>query len=86
MHNKFNKFWSIQAIYSVRQAAAARKFHGVKTESDYAWRYLTGRLERFKTLGLPLPLPLQSEEAQIKPIISLRFTAEELEKLSSAKH
>ena len=72
--HKFNKFWAIQADYSVKQAAAARKFYGVNTDSDYAWRYLTGRLDRFKALGLPLPL----EAERVQPLKSLRFTAEQL--------
>ena len=71
----FDKLWSIQATYSVKQSAAARKYHQVRSSADYGWRYITGRLEYFRTLGLHLP----SEPKTIVPVRSFRLTDERLE-------
>lgn len=71
----FDKLWSIQATYAVKQSASARKFHQVRTSADYGWRYITGRLDRFKTLGLHLPV----EPKTITHVKSLRLTDERLE-------
>ena len=71
----FDKLWSIQATYAIKQSASARKFHQVRSSDDYGWRYITGRLDCFKTLGLILPV----EPKTITHVKSLRLTDERLE-------
>jgi len=71
----FENLWGFQSQYAVNQAAAMEKYHNVCGPSDYAWRYITGRLKYFKSFGLLLPPPSK----YIKPMKSLRLTLEKLE-------
>lgn len=61
-----------QIQWSLRQAATARDFHSVKGPRDYAWRYLTGRLDVWRRLGISVPeIPTPYTYLPVK---SLRFT------------
>jgi len=61
-----------QIIWSLRQAATARDFHGVRGPQDYAWRYLTGRLDVWRSLAISVPeIPKPSKYSPVK---LLRFT------------
>lgn len=74
---EFNRLWTIQAQYAVHSAETAATLYKVKSQSDYGWRYLTGRLESFKRFGLPLPSPgVGGRERELK---TLRLTHEKLE-------
>jgi hypothetical protein len=67
------RWWQLfhsQMLYASQQAAAATKFYGLRDETDYSWRYLTGRLKVWEHLGLPVPIAHRSA----KPLTSLRFT------------
>lgn len=59
-----------QIDWSVRQAATVRDKHNVHSFRDYSWRYLVGRLEVWRRLGIPVP----SVPNQYTPVKSLRFT------------
>ncbi len=59
-----------QIDYSLRQAATVQTFHHVRSQRDYAWRYIVGRLEVWRRLGIHIP----SIPNQFTPIASLRFT------------
>jgi hypothetical protein len=59
-----------QIDWSVRQAATVRDRHNVHSFKDYSWRYLVGRLEVWRRLGIPVP----SIPNQYEPVKSLRFT------------
>lgn len=59
-----------QIQYSLRQAATVRSFHHVRSQGDYAWRYIVGRLEVWRKLGIQIP----TIPNQFTPISSLRFT------------
>ena len=74
-NQEFNSLWAIQGQYAANQAAAAETFYNVKSPEDYGWRYLTGRLESFKKLGLPIPV----RDRAVEPLKSLRLTHEKLE-------
>lgn len=71
----FYTLWDIQAHYAVDQAAAAETYYKVSSPSDYAWRYLTGRLARFASYTLPIPPPTKT----LQPLTSLRLTPESFE-------
>lgn len=59
-----------QIDWSVKQAATLRDRHNVRSYKDYSWRYLVGRLEVWRRLGIPVP----SVPNQYEPVKSLRFT------------
>jgi hypothetical protein len=59
-----------QMDWSVRQAATVRDRHNVRSFKDYSWRYLVGRLEVWRRLGLSVP----NEPTRFTPVRSLRFT------------
>ena len=59
-----------QIDWSVKQAATLRDRHNVRSFKDYSWRYLVGRLEVWRRLGIPVP----SIPNQYTPVKSLRFT------------
>lgn len=61
-----------QFQWTLRQVATLRDSYSVHSPSQYAWRYLVGKLEVWKMLGLRvqnIPLP-----GQYIPTTSLRFT------------
>jgi hypothetical protein len=59
-----------QIDYALKQASTARNNHGVYSPKDYAWRYLVGRLDVWRRLGIQVPwFP-----ANYKKITSLRFS------------
>ena len=80
----FDILWKKQATYASHQAAVAEKLYGVKGPENYAWRYLTGRLERFHTFGLPCP-PLPPSQPSSQPLTTLRLTCESIEKAAEAR-
>lgn len=69
---QWTKEFSKQVQWSLRQAATLRDTYGVKGSNDYAWRYLIGRLDVWKHLGLDIP-PLPAPKTY-QPVKSLRFT------------
>ncbi len=59
-----------QIDYALKQAATARDYHNVMSQKDYAWRYLVGRLDVWRRLGIQVPwFP-----TNYKKVESLRFT------------
>jgi hypothetical protein len=52
----------------------AQKENGLEDISDYAWRYLTGRIQMYERLGIVLPVA-----RGLHPSGSLRFTHPALE-------
>lgn len=71
----FASLWKDHSYYAMKQAISAEQFHNVKSEDDYSYRYLVGRLATFKKLGLPLP-KIENLSRQVK---SLRLTDKKLE-------
>jgi hypothetical protein len=69
---RWKKEFSKQVQWSVKQAATLNDHFDVKGSNDYAWRYLIGRLDVWKTLGLDVP-PLPTPKTYT-PVKSLRFT------------
>ncbi len=63
-----------QVRYAVQQANAAKEQHKVEDHEDYAWRYLTGRLDVWRRLGVDIP-----DASQSRRLKTLRFTQGELE-------
>jgi hypothetical protein len=73
----WNRYLTRQLIWATRQAATLRDIYRVKGSDAYAWRYLVGRIDVWKRLGLyvpPLPNP-----SSYRPTNSLRFTLESCE-------
>jgi hypothetical protein len=66
----FIKYMNEQLVWSVNQAEFIRIHHNVNSEEDYAWRYLVGRLDVWKSLGIALP----QKPNKPKSIKTLRFT------------
>jgi hypothetical protein len=59
-----------QIDWAVKQASSLQTAYKVYSPKDYAWRYLIGRLDVWRALGLQVPWPTQ----QKKILRSLRFT------------
>lgn len=59
-----------QIEYAAQQAGYLYNVYNVKSPKDYAWRYITGRLDVWKRLGIHVPIYIH----YTKPIRSLRFT------------
>jgi hypothetical protein len=59
-----------QIDWAVRQAATLKDKYKVYSSKEYAWRYLIGRLEVWRRLGIQVPSP-STEYAKVE---SLRFT------------
>lgn len=59
-----------QFQWALRQEATTRDSGQIKSRADYGWRYLTGRLDVWRRLGLPVPYI----EGRYQPVSSLRFT------------
>lgn len=59
-----------QIDWAVRQAATVQDKHNVRSFQDYSWRYLVGRCEVWRRLGIQVP----SVPNQYIPVQSLRFT------------
>ena len=59
-----------QIAWALQQAATIQKYHNVHTEQEYAWRYLIGRLDVWRSLGFMIP----AIPTQFTPIRSLRFS------------
>jgi hypothetical protein len=68
---KGERLWSLQTQWVADTNLQASK-HSVSTEADYGWRYLNGRVNVYKSLGLELPKP-----SGVAPTQS-RFTHPEL--------
>lgn len=49
--------WKLQTQWVADTNAHASLHNMVKSEADYGWRYLNGRTEVYKSLGLTLPSP-----------------------------
>lgn len=63
--------WRLQTQWVADTNKRAARAHRVKGQDDYAWRYMNGRADVYKSLGIALP------EAVSKPVSS-RFTHPEL--------
>lgn len=59
-----------QIAWAVKQASSAETYHYVTGPHAYAWRYLTGRLEEWRRLGIRVPAVRRATQ----PVQSLRFT------------
>jgi hypothetical protein len=59
-----------QITWTLRQSTYLRKKFSVFGSGDYAWRYITGKLEVWESLGIRIPWNTTSD----RPIQSLRFT------------
>lgn len=73
-YTQFLKLFTEQMKYAQKQAYKALVHHGVKTPNDYAWRYLTGRLQVWKRLGFTLPELSSYEIQSAMQMQSLRLT------------
>lgn len=60
-----------QIDWALKQAAALQDVYKVYSPKDYAWRYLIGRLDVWRTLGLRVAWPAKRENSNLR---SLRFT------------
>jgi hypothetical protein len=69
-YQRWKDEFSKQLDWSVKQAATLEDHFDVKGSNDYAWRYLIGRLDVWKRLGLDVP----GRPTTYKPVKSLRFT------------
>ena len=64
------KYMRQQIVWTLRQSYYLRnKFH-VYGPGDYAWRYISGKLEVWQSLGIAIPWDMKSTSS----ITSLRFT------------
>lgn len=52
--NKWQRLMQRQIEHSINQAKYVEKYHKVKDASDYGWRYINGRLDVWRMLGLSL--------------------------------
>jgi hypothetical protein len=59
-----------QLAWSARQAFTVKTYHRVQSSKEYAWRYLVGRLDVWKNLGIVVP----NSPNERTPVHSLRFT------------
>ena len=66
----WNKFMKEQIAWSLRQAATLKLKYNVYNSTHYAWRYLVGRLDVWKRLGLHIP----AFPEKFTAVKSLRFT------------
>ncbi len=71
------RLWFAQARWIANTNWKARRDHGTHDISDYAWRYLVGREEMYRRLGIALPA---AQPAVAERQMSLRFTHPMLEK------
>ena len=71
------RLWELQSHWIVEVNRAAEKFNSVRSESDYAWRYLNGRELMYGKLGVTLPSPRTGKRKEKRK--SLRFTHPGLE-------
>lgn len=70
--NVWNANMKQQIIWSLKQAATVRDFHDVQGPKNYGWRYLTGRLDVWRRLGISVSeIPARG---MYTPVRSLRFT------------
>ena len=60
--------WNLQAHWIADTNCKAMEHNNVKGPADYAWRYLNGRADVFKSLGVELP------KARVHTAKSCRFT------------
>lgn len=52
---RFKGLWTKQLKHAANLSAYLQTHHGVKSPSDYAWRYTVGRLEVWERLGFRIP-------------------------------
>ena len=64
------RLWKLQAEWVVSTNGRAAAGQGVENDTDYAWRYLNGRIAIYEELGFELPAPTKSK----KRVLSTRFT------------
>ena len=64
------RFMKEQISWTMRQTNVLRRQYNVHGPGDYAWRYITGKLEVWERLGIKIPWNYQSNAL----IPSLRFT------------
>lgn len=53
---RFQGLWAKQLKHAANLSAYLQKYHGVKSPSDYAWRYTVGRLDVWMRLGFRIPV------------------------------
>jgi hypothetical protein len=68
--------WKKQAQWIADTNKRASSKHGSHDASDYAWRYLNGREEVFRQLGIQLPSPSKNLSSMA---LTTRFTHPDLE-------
>ena len=64
------RLWKLQAEWVVNTNQRAAEKHAVNDDTDYAWRYLNGRIEVYRHLGFELPLARNQKKLHT----STRFT------------
>ena len=67
---KASRLWKLQSEWVVSTNGKASAGHGVENDTDYAWRYLNGRIAIYRELGFVLPAPKKSKRL----VDSTRFT------------
>jgi hypothetical protein len=53
-----------QIEYALNQSDYVAKRHGVEDDSDYGWRYIRGRIDVWKSLGLGVDIPYKKREVK----------------------
>ena len=71
--------WNLQSQWILETNRMAEKYHGVRSEDAYAWRYLVGREEMYAKLGVTLVARRAGKRKDRRK--SLRFTHPALELL-----
>ena len=69
------RLWKLQRDWVVSTNHRAANSHGVDDDTDYAWRYLNGRIAVYRELGFELPKAPKTK----KHVDSTRFTHPVLE-------
>lgn len=75
---KAQRLWAAQRLWIQTTNRHAAKFHSVKNEKDYAWRYMNGREIIYAQLGFDLGSSRQLGGGSLEDVKSSRFTAPEL--------
>jgi hypothetical protein len=70
---KFLSLWKKQCRWMEEQAVRLRDSHGVVDDSDYTWRYITGKLRVLEDLGFYI----DCDKGQVPQPLSLRMTTPE---------
>jgi hypothetical protein len=68
--SRWVRFMREQIAWAVKQASSAETYFNVTGPHAYAWRYLTGRLDEWRRLGIQVPRTRRATQ----PVTSLRFS------------